>query len=117
MGRARKGLAPFKFYWNQSDATATNVFLLLVPKGPLASRLRDAPALAGALRDVLAAVDLAELIGHGRVYGGGLHKLEPRELGRLDVSSLASRLGLVPTGQFTLAVGSARPTAMQATTR
>jgi adenine-specific DNA-methyltransferase len=96
MGRGRKGAFPFRFFWNQSDATATNVFLLLIPKGPLAALLHEAPEMARLVRDFLAETDPSELQGHGRVYGGGLHKLEPRELGRLDASKLCDRLGLRP---------------------
>jgi adenine-specific DNA-methyltransferase len=96
MGRGRKGAPPFRFFWNQSDATATNVFLLLFPKGPLAEVLCDIPEMAGVVRDFLAETDPHELLGHGRVYGGGLYKLEPRELGRLDASKLCDRLGLRP---------------------
>ena len=97
MGRGRKGAAPFRFFWNQSDATATNVFLLLIPKGPLAEILREVPEMAHVVRDFLVDTDPNELLGHGRVYGGGLHKLEPRELGRLDASKLCDRLGLKPS--------------------
>jgi len=98
MGRGRNGAPPFRFFWNRSEATATNVFLLLIPKAPLADILRKRPEGAGVIRDFLAETDPAELIGHGRVYGGGLHKLEPKELGRLDASTLAKRLGLKLTG-------------------
>lgn len=106
MGRGRNGSVPFRFFWNQSDATATNVFLLLIPKGALAELLRETPEMARVIRDFLADTDPGELLGHGRVYGGGLHKLEPRELGRLDASALCERLGLSPnrTPQLVLPV-------------
>lgn len=96
MGRGRKGAKPFRFFWNKSDATTTNVFLLLLPKGNLAALLRRSPEHAKTIVDFLTGTDVAELIGHGRVYGGGLHKLEPKELGRLDATALMERLGLRP---------------------
>ncbi len=96
MGRGRKGQPPFRFFWNQSDATATNVYLLLIPKPGLAAVLERDPGCARLIVDFLVHTDPAELLGHGRVYGGGLHKLEPKELGRLDASKLVQRLGLSP---------------------
>lgn len=55
--------------------------------------------------EFLEQTDLSELLGHGRVYGGGLHKLEPRELARLDASRLVGELGLPATGAARPAAG------------
>lgn len=96
MGRGRAGRPPFRFFWNQSEATATNVYLLLIPKPKLAALLQETPALGRVIVDFLVDTDPVELLGHGRVYGGGLHKLEPKELGRLNATKLAERLGLDP---------------------
>jgi hypothetical protein len=82
MGRQDTGKGrPFRFILNHSKATATNVYLMLYPKPALAKVLLDKPEL---LKDVWQALDRISdeaLMGEGRVYGGGLHKLEPRELG------------------------------------
>ena len=89
MGRQDTGKGrPFRFILNHSKATATNVYLMLYPKPALAKVLLDKPEL---LKDVWQALDRISdeaLMGEGRVYGGGLHKLEPRELG----NALAERI-------------------------
>jgi len=89
MGRQDTGKGrPFRFILNHSKATATNVYLMLYPKPALAKVLLDKPEW---LKDVWQALDRIsdeELMGKGRVYGGGLHKLEPRELG----NALAERI-------------------------
>lgn len=38
-----------------------------------------------------------QLLGEGRVYGGGLHKLEPKELANVDATAIAA---LVPDSEF-----------------
>lgn len=91
MGRGRKGAAPFRFFWNRSQAIATNVWLMLAPKPVFAQALARRPELARDLVAHLAGLDRASLVGHGRVYGGGLHKIEPRELAALDVTEWAER--------------------------
>jgi adenine-specific DNA-methyltransferase len=62
-------------------ATAQNVYLVLYPKSGLASILRTD---AGAIERVFEALgevskNLVVATG-GRVYGGGLYKIEPKEL-------------------------------------
>ncbi|KEO53361.1 Eco57I restriction-modification methylase domain-containing protein [Thioclava indica] len=92
MGRSRAGGKPFRFILNQSDATACNVFLMLYPKPFLARATENNPEIMRAVWEFLNEIDEAELVGHGRVYGGGLHKLEPKELRGFPAEDLIARL-------------------------
>ena len=85
MGRAGINGNPFRFFWNQSCATAANVYLMLYPRGPLAAVLEQEPELGAVILARLQGLSAAVLTREGRVYGGGLHKLEPRELARLPI--------------------------------
>jgi len=88
MGRSGEGKKPFRVIWNRSAATAHNVYLLLYPKGVLKRLLDGNPDLYRVVFDYLRSLDSDRLVGEGRVYGGGLHKLEPKELARVRVESL-----------------------------
>jgi len=82
MGRQDTGRGrPFRFILNHSMATATNVYLMLYPKPALAKVLLEKPELLKEVWQALDRMDDEVLMGEGRVYGSGLHKLEPRELG------------------------------------
>ena len=83
---------PFRFILNHSRATAANVYLMLYPKGPIAGVLEDDPAVKRAVWEALNAIRPQALLGEGRVYGGGLHKLEPKELANVPVPALATLL-------------------------
>ena len=72
---------PFRFILNHSMATATNVYLMLYPKPALEKALLKKPELLRLVWQALNQMDDETLMGEGRVYGGGLHKLEPKELG------------------------------------
>jgi len=84
MGRSRNGKAPFRFIWNRSQATAHNVYLMLYPKEQLRDLLARLPELAGQVFEALQLITPAQLLSEGRVYGGGLHKVEPRELAQIS---------------------------------
>ena len=83
---------PFRFILNHSQATAANVYLMLYPKEPIAGVLEDDPAVKRAVWEALNAIRPQALLGEGRVYGGGLPKLEPKELANVPVPALATLL-------------------------
>ena len=93
MGRARNGKSPFRFIWNRSVATAHNVYLLLYPKGELRNALGRHPELEGEIFHALQRLTPAQMVSEGRVYGGGLHKVEPKELAQIPAHLLIERLG------------------------
>jgi hypothetical protein len=83
---------PFRFILNRSKATAANVYLMMYPTGVLANALHNDPGLIERVWAVLNAITPEQLLGEGRVYGGGLHKLEPKELSNVPVPDLAELL-------------------------
>lgn len=83
---------PFRFILNHSHATAPNVWLLLYPKPILSAALERDPELLREVWTALNAIDPEMLLGEGRVYGGGLHKLEPKELANASASLLVRLL-------------------------
>jgi hypothetical protein len=90
-GDAKSG-RPFRFILNRSRATVANVYLAMYPTAPLASALQRRPELICDVWEALNRITPAELLGEGRVYGGGLHKLEPKELAAVPVPGIAALL-------------------------
>jgi adenine-specific DNA-methyltransferase len=95
MGRTNgKNGAAFRFILNHSKATAANVYLLLYPKAAVTEALSKRSNLARKVWDWLKAMSPDVILSEGRVYGGGLHKVEPRELGNVPADGMASLLDL-----------------------
>ena len=69
-------------------ATAPNVYLMLYPKPALASELTRNPQLIRSIWTALNRLPPQALIGEGRVYGGGLHKIEPAELANAPINGI-----------------------------
>lgn len=93
MGRQTdKGGAPFRFILNHSQAIAPNVYLMLYPKPVLQRSLDADPALMRTIWQILNAINPALLTSEGRIYGGGLHKIEPRELANTSAEMIFAML-------------------------
>ncbi len=93
MGRnLAKREKPFRFIFNRSRATAANVYLLLYPKAPLAKALDGDPKLGRLIWKFFDSIPSKTLLGEGRVYGGGLYKMEPKELGNVPADAIATLL-------------------------
>jgi methylase of polypeptide subunit release factors len=109
MGRQGKKGSPFRFFLNRSQATAANVYLLLYPKGALKAALDMRPELFPVILSILQGLKADHLIGAGRVYGGGLHKMEPKEFAGLPAETIVEAIGRpLAALQMKLAFESAR---------
>jgi len=86
MGRSQNGKSPFRFFWNRSQAIAPNVYLMLYPINDLAEYLRQDPSFHTEIHQLLRAIDIQSITREGRVYGGALHKIEPHELGEVQIT-------------------------------
>jgi hypothetical protein len=97
MGRQiSKNGRPFRFIYNESKAIAPNVYLMMYPKPHLAKIISEQPEFSRKIWDSLNTISIANMIGEGRVYGDGLHKLEPKELANVSADLLYEIVPLKP---------------------
>lgn len=66
---------------------------MLYPKVPLESVLQENPRLRRQVWEFLNQICPKVMLGEGRVYGGGLYKLEPKELRNVPAATI---IGLLP---------------------
>jgi len=93
MGRqSSRNNSPFRFILNRSRATAPNVYLMLYPKPILCRSLDNQPERIESIWQALGKIHPAALMNEGRLYGGGLHKIEPGELANTPADNLLTML-------------------------
>jgi adenine-specific DNA-methyltransferase len=96
MGRGSDGQKPFRFILNRSRAIVANSYLILYPKPVLTTLIAENPAMIGLLWAALDSMTEVAMVDEGRVYGGGMHKLEPSELANVPALEI---LRLIKTGE------------------
>lgn len=75
---------------NLSDAIVTNSYLMLYPKPALQKAISKDPDSVYRIWEMLKKISGAEIEEEGRVYGGGLKKIEPKELAKVPCGDLIS---------------------------
>jgi len=92
MGResANGGGNAIRFFLNRTNAIVTNGFICLYPRPFLATLLANDFARQKELLDILNAICTESIVRGGRSYGGGLLKIEPKELSGIKLPRLPS---------------------------
>lgn len=89
MGRSKSnGNSPIRFLLNRSSAVATNVFICLYPKPKLKHLLWERREREIEILEALNSISIASIQRAGRMYGGGLQKIEPKELSSVCIEDL-----------------------------
>ncbi len=91
MGRSETSNRLFRFILNDSKAITTNVYLLLYPKPQYAQCMKNKEVLTEIWHE-LNTIPTETLSSNGRFYGGGLHKMEPKELMHTPANGIATLL-------------------------
>ena len=88
MGRGKKDSSPIRFILNLSDAIVTNSYLMLYPKEHLQQAISENPSAVYKIWETLKKINGNAIEEAGRVYGGGLKKIEPKELAKVPCEDL-----------------------------
>lgn len=89
MGRNKKNSdKPFNIYLNLSQAIVTNNYLMMYPKGKLKEIIEKYSESSLELLKILNSVHQNSYDIHGREYGGGLKKIEPKEFKNIPVEGI-----------------------------
>jgi len=88
MGRGSNGSPPVRFVLNDSQAIVSNSFLMMYPKSGLMKLLDADSSLAEIVWTFLSRIPREDIVAAGRSYGGGLQKVEPRELASVPCEEL-----------------------------
>ncbi len=86
MGR-NNGRSTFRFILNNSNAVATNSYLMLYPKKEFSDCINDR-ITRYKIGEFLREIPSETMMSHGRSYGGGLFKIEPKELASVPCKGL-----------------------------
>lgn len=86
--------SPFRFILNHSNAIASNSYLMLYPKELCEKTSTFYASTIESIWEELSDLPPSALINEGRVYGGGLRKIEPKELGEVICESRFSPIQL-----------------------
>lgn len=91
IGRSdNQGGKPFRFVLNRSKAIVSNSYLILYPKPSLKKAIETNVKLSDELIQALNQITGKVMIDEGRVYGGGMYKIEPKELANVPAFEISS---------------------------
>ena len=88
MGRGKDDGSPIRFILNLSEAIVTNSYLMLYPKEHLQKAISDNPNSVYRIWELLKGISGNDIEEEGRIYGGGLKKIEPSELAKVPCGDL-----------------------------
>ena len=88
MGQVQKVVVHLDLYLIIQIAVATNSYLMLYPKPGLERLIAENTALLNKVWDILCSIGNKSIENEGRVYGGGLKKIEPKELAKVPCQEL-----------------------------
>ncbi len=95
MSRTKSGGSGLRFFRNYSQATSPNVYLMLYPNQEVRQACKNNVDLLTQLFDSLKQAKDEYLLYEGRTYGGGLNKIEPKELARVPLPDDSLLQGIV----------------------